>query len=91
MKKFLVLDIMVMENLELETQKIIQQFKKLNFLKIKKLLIFKLENIIHQQLIKMVKYFLWVEIIMVKLEMEIMKINQLQLKFLKFKKKIKKK
>ena len=47
MKKFLVLDIMVMEDLELETQKIIQQFKKLNFLKIKKLLIFKVEFIIH--------------------------------------------
>ncbi len=87
MKKFLVLDIMVLENLELETQKIIQQFKKLNFLKIKKLLIFKVEVLIHQQLIKMVKYFLGVGIIEVKLEMEIMKINQLQLKFLKFKKK----
>ena len=47
MKKFLVLGIMKKENLELETQKINQQFKKLNFLKIKKLLIFKLENIIH--------------------------------------------
>ena len=47
MKKFLVLDIMVLENLELETQKIIQQFKKLNFLKIKKLLIFKVEVLIH--------------------------------------------
>jgi hypothetical protein len=47
MKKFLVLDIMDLEDLELETQKIIQQFKKLNFLKIKKLLIFKLELFIH--------------------------------------------
>ena len=75
MKKFLVLGIMKKENLELETQKINQQFKKLNFLKIKKLLIFKVDGVIHQQLIKMVKYFLGVIMEMVKLEMEIMKIN----------------
>jgi hypothetical protein len=74
-EKFIQLDIINMVKLEMEQQQIVKQLNKFNFLKIFLLLIFVVVSIIvYQFLIKWI-FLDGEEIMMVKLEMVIKKIN----------------
>jgi hypothetical protein len=75
LEKFIQLDLIDLVKLEMEQQQIVKQLNKFNFLKIFLLLIFVVVIlIVYQFLIKWI-FLDGEEIIMVKLEMVIMKIN----------------